>query len=160
MGEVDQDSFAGRLTHLITMVHPPDREPYSYREIAAGIAARGGPTMSAQYINQLARGSRGKNGVKSQYVHALAGFFGVPDEYFLDKEVSARVDSQVAQLAAWRDEEATDIAERAMTLGPTARRTVSNLIDNLRAYENEPRPRRRRRKPTTSKEPPAAGHDT
>ena len=157
MDEADRGFFAQRLMHLISTVHPPDREPYSYREIAAGIQARGGPAMSAQYINQLARGTRGKGGVKSQYVHTLAQFFGVPDEYFLDDEAASRVDSQVAELAAWRDEEANEIAERVMPLSPNARRTVSNLIDSLRAYESEPRPHRRRRKPAASEDTPATG---
>ncbi|MHA6804134.1 hypothetical protein [Salinifilum ghardaiensis] len=29
--------FATLLRHLIDTVHPPDREPYTYREIATGI---------------------------------------------------------------------------------------------------------------------------
>src|SRR5947209_7426747 len=152
MSEDDRGPFGQRLTHLISTVHPPDREPYSYREIAAGIASRGGPSISAQYIQQLAKGTRGRGGVKSQYVHALAQFFGVPDEYFLDAEVAERVDSQLAELTAWRDGEAAEIAERVMTLSPSARRTVSDLIDSLRAYESEPRDRRRRRKGTVSED--------
>ena len=150
MAEAGGGSFAERLRHLIATVHPPDREPYSYREIAAGIASRGGPSMSAQYINQLANGTRGRTGVKSQYVHALAQFFGVPDEYFLDDETAARIDSQLDDLIAWRDKEATEIAQRVMTLSPGARRTVSDLIDSLRAYESERRSQRRRRKPPAS----------
>ena len=30
-------SFGDKLAYLIETVHPPDRGPYSYREIAAGI---------------------------------------------------------------------------------------------------------------------------
>src|SRR5438445_13122529 len=114
MSGANGESFAQRLTHLISTVHPPDREPYSYREIAAGIASRGGPSISAQYINQLSNGTRGRGGVKSQYVHALAQFFGVPDAYFLDDETAERGDSQIAALTVWRDEEAADVAERVM----------------------------------------------
>jgi hypothetical protein len=38
MTEPDQGrpSFAGKLAYLIETVHPPDRGPYSYREIAPG----------------------------------------------------------------------------------------------------------------------------
>ncbi|MFD2414820.1 XRE family transcriptional regulator [Amycolatopsis pigmentata] len=149
-GEDDRGPFGERLAHLISTVHPADRGPYSYGEIAAGIAAQGGPPMSKQYIQQLAKGTRGRGGVKSQYVHALAQFFGVPDAYFHDGEVAERVDAQIAELTTWRDEEAAKIAERVMELSPPARRTVSDLIDSLRAYESQPRDSRRRRKATAS----------
>ena len=51
-------SFGDKLAYLIETVHPPDRGLYSYREIAAGIAAHP-RAMTAAHINQLVRGFAG-----------------------------------------------------------------------------------------------------
>lgn len=138
-------SFADKLAHLITTVHPPDRGPYSYREIEAGLQDRPG-AMTAAYVNQLAKGKQPFPRI--HHVEALAAFFGVPASYFLDDEVTERVDAQLDELVRYTDGEARHIAERVMTLDDRGRETVSNLIDNLRAYEQQPREHRRRRKPT------------
>src|SRR5919108_1717339 len=96
-------SFGEKLAHLIETVHPPDRGPYSYREIEAGIADHPG-AMTAAYINQLVKGKQPHP--RSHYIEALASFFGVPVTYFFDDEVARRIDDQIAQISAWRDEEA------------------------------------------------------
>ncbi|MEO7193945.1 MAG: XRE family transcriptional regulator [Pseudonocardiaceae bacterium] len=140
-------SFGDRLVYLIETVHPPDRGPYSYREIAAGIAEHPG-AMTAAHINQLVRGKQPHPRI--HYVEALASFFGVPVNYFFDDEVTTRIDDQIAQVSAWRDQEARHIAERVVQLTPRDRNTVTNLIDSMRAYDEQPRATRRRRKPTTS----------
>ena len=54
------------------------------------------------------------------------------------------------KVSAWRDTEARHIAERVVQLNPRDRNTVTNLIDTLRAYDEQPRSNRRRRKPSTS----------
>jgi transcriptional regulator with XRE-family HTH domain len=143
----DRPSFAGKLACLIETVHPPDRGPYSYREIAAGIAGHPG-AMTAAAIHQLVSGKQPHPRI--HYVEALASFFGVPVTYFFDEDAAARITDQITQLSAWRDTEARHIAERVVELGPRDRHTVTNLIDTLRAYDEQPRATRRRRKPTTS----------
>jgi len=140
-------SFADKLASLIETVHPPDRGPYSYREIAAGIADHPG-AMTAAHINQLVKGKQPHPRI--HYVEALACFFGVPVHYFFDDDVTTRIDDQIAKVSAWRDEEARHIAERVVELNPRDRNTVTNLIDSLRAYDEQPRATRRRRKPTTT----------
>jgi transcriptional regulator with XRE-family HTH domain len=140
-------SFGDKLAHLIETVHPPDRGSYSYREIAAGIAEHPG-AMTAAHINQLVKGKQPHPRI--HYVEALACFFGVPVQYFFDDDVTTRIEDQIAQVSAWRDEEARHIAERVVQLNPRDRSTVTNLIDSLRAYDEQPRATRRRRKPTTS----------
>jgi hypothetical protein len=148
MSGPDQDgpSFAGKLAYLIETVHPLDRGPYSYREIAAGIADHPG-AMTAAAIHQLVSGKQPHPRI--HYVEALASFFGVPVTYFFDKDAAARINDQITQLSAWRDTEARHIAERIVQLNPRDRNTVTNLIDSLRAYNEQPRTTRRRRKPTT-----------
>jgi transcriptional regulator with XRE-family HTH domain len=140
-------SFGDKLAYLIETVHPPDRGPYSYREIAAGIAEHPG-AMTAAHINQLVKGKQPHPRI--HHVEALASFFGVPVTYFFDDEVTARIEDQIAQVSAWRDQDARHIAERVVQLRPRDRNTVTNLIDSLRAYDEQPRATRRRRKPPTS----------
>lgn len=145
MSGADQPSrsFADKLTHLIETMHPPDRGPYSYREIEAGLAGHPG-AMTAAYINQLALGKQPHPRI--HYVQALASFFGVPVSYFVDDEVTDRIDEQIAAVSAWRDAQARDIAERVAALSARDRHAVTTLIDSLRAYDAQPRSRRRRRK--------------
>ncbi|MGH3823721.1 MAG: XRE family transcriptional regulator [Pseudonocardiaceae bacterium] len=142
-----RQSFAGKLAYLIETVHPPDRGPYSYREIAAGIADHPG-AMTAAHINQLVSGKQPHPRI--HYVEALASFFGVPVTYFFDDDAAERIAEQITQLSAWRDQEARHIAERVVELDQRDRNTVTNLIDSLRAYDEQPRTTRRRRKPTAS----------
>src|SRR5690349_7335723 len=93
MTEPDQGrpSFAGKLAYLIETVHPPDRGPFSYREIAAGIADHPG-AMTAAAIHQLVSGKQPHPRI--HYVEALASFFGVPVTYFFDEDTAARIEDQ------------------------------------------------------------------
>ena len=142
MTAVDQGrrSFADKLSYLIKTVHPPDRGSYSYREIAAGIADHPG-AMTAAHINQLAIGKQPHPRI--HHVEALASFFGVPVTYFFDD--AAQIADQITLITVWRDTEARRIAERVVELSPRDRNTVTNLIDTLRAYDEQSRATRRRR---------------
>lgn len=144
MSQPERQTFAAKLAHLISTVHPPDRGPYSYREIEAGIKEEPG-AMTAAYVHQLATGKQPNP--RKHYIEALSAFFGVPPNYFFDDEVAAQIDEQIAEVTAWRDDEARHIAERVVELGPRDRSAVNNLIDNLREYDEQPRAQRRRRKP-------------
>ncbi|WP_020660276.1 hypothetical protein [Amycolatopsis benzoatilytica] len=143
--QAEESSFARRLAHLIATVHPPDRKPYSYREIAQGVADVTGVTMSATHVQQLAVGAR--RDPKRSHIQALAKFFGVPVTYFFDDEVAGQVDEQVANVVAWRDTQARDLAQRAMRLSPRDRETVSALMDQLGSYTAGRERTRRGRKP-------------
>ncbi len=137
----EERSFAERLAHLIATVHPPDRKPYSYREIAHGVAEQTGVTMSATHVQQLAVGAR--KDPKRSHIQALAQFFGVPVTYFFDDDVAG----QVEDVVAWRDSEARSLAQRAMRLSPRDRETVTALLDQLGSYDDTRRRTGRRRKP-------------
>lgn len=133
----DAGAFAARLDRLLTTVHPRDRGPYTYEEIADGIRAQGGPTISAQYLNQLHRGRR--DNPTKQHLEALATFFGVPVGYFFDDTQARLVDEEIALLAVIRDAEIKDLALRALELGPEARRSVGTIIDELTRYQERTR---------------------
>lgn len=132
--EQGKRSFGVKLAYLIETVHPPDRGPYSYREIAAGIAEYPG-AMTAAHINQLVRGKQPHPRI--HYVEALASFFSVPVNYFFDDAFAARIDDQMLRVDAWREEQVRQIAERVGELTPRDCNTVVNLIDSLRAYNDE-----------------------
>jgi transcriptional regulator with XRE-family HTH domain len=141
----EEGSFAERLARLIATVHPPDRKPYSYREIAQGVAELTGVSMSATHVQQLAVGAR--RDPKRSHIQALAQFFGVPVTYFFDDEVAGQIDSQVGDVVVWRDTEARGMAERAMRLSPRDRETISALMDQLNSYDGNRGREGRRRKP-------------
>jgi transcriptional regulator with XRE-family HTH domain len=143
--EDGEGGFAERLAKLIATVHPPDRKAYSYREIAKGVADLTGVSMSATHVQQLAVGAR--RDPKRSHIQALARFFGVPVTYFFDEDVAERVDGQVADVVAWRDTEARDLAQRAMRLSPRDRETVTTLVDQLNSYDEARDRSRRGRKP-------------
>ncbi len=138
-----RQAFAEKLTHLIQTVHPPDRGPYSYREIEAGIQDQPG-AMTAAYVQQLANGKQPNP--RKYYIEALATFFGVPVSYFFDEEVTRQVDEEIKGVIGWRDTEAGEIAQRITALSPQGRNAVSTMIDSLADYERQGRGRSRRRK--------------
>ncbi|MGH3781949.1 MAG: XRE family transcriptional regulator [Pseudonocardiaceae bacterium] len=132
--EQGKRSFGDKLAYLIETVHPLDRGPYSYREIAAGIAGHLG-AMTAAHINQLVRGKQPHPRI--HHVEALAFFFGVPVNYFFDDEFAARIDDPILSDGAQCDEQVQQIAQRVVELAPRDRNAVLNLIDRLRAYDDE-----------------------
>ncbi|GDY30152.1 XRE family transcriptional regulator [Gandjariella thermophila] len=139
-------SFAEKLGHLIATVHPPNRGPYSYREIEAGIKDHEG-AMTAGFVQQLAAGRQPHP--RMHHIEALADFFGVPPAYFFDDEVAREVDAQISRVIDWRNTEEGEIAQRISALSPEHRNAVSAMVDHLAAYQAQPRDRRRRRKPAS-----------
>lgn len=138
----DENTFSSRLMRLIETVHPADRGPYSYREIARALTDQG-VKMSTTTVHQLATGQRKEP--KMRDVQGLAAFFGVPVDYFLDEQTAARVDEQIANIKLAADEQATDLALRTVSLSDSDRAAVANLIAALEEHEQQSaRPRRRR----------------
>ncbi len=69
--EQGTQSFGDKLAYLIETVHPPDRGPYSYREIAARITEHPG-SMTAAHLHQLVKGKQPHPRI--HHVEALASF--------------------------------------------------------------------------------------
>lgn len=139
----EQGALAARIDHLIATVHPEGRGPYTYEEVADGIRAQGGPTISAQYLNQLHRGRR--DNPTKQHLEALATYFGVPVAYFFDEVQARLVDEEIALLKVIRDQEVKELALRTLELGPEARRSVAAIIEELGRYQERTEGRYRRR---------------
>lgn len=139
----DRATLAVLIDRLLETVHPAGRGPYTYEEVADGIRAAGGPTISAQYLNQLHRGRR--DNPTKQHLEALAAFFGVPVAYFFDEQQAELVDEEIALLKVIRDAEVKDLALRTLELGPEARRSVAAVIEELGRFEKRTGHSNRRR---------------
>ena len=128
--------LAAKLDRLFRTVHPPGRGEYSLEEVAEGIRARGGPSISGAYIWQLRAGKRVNPTMST--LEALADFFGVPAGYFLDDGVQERIDSQLDLLAAMRDAGVSRIALRSFGLSAESLRAIAGVIENARRLEGLP----------------------
>lgn len=154
-------TFAEKLAFLIDTMHPADRGPYDDEELAQVL------DVSRQYVWQLRTGKRAEP--RHSVAMKIVRFFGVPEDYFVDDDVTVAVMNEIQELLDRRDGPPRDgggesgldwgedvevrrLALRILGLSTDARELVSDMVENLRAYDARPRSRRPRRKPT----PPAA----
>jgi transcriptional regulator with XRE-family HTH domain len=128
-------TLAQKLDHLFRAVHPA-RAEYSYEEVAKAIQQRGGPTISATYLWQLRKGLR--DNPTKKHLEAMADFFGVSPAYFFDDEVAARIEAELALLAALRDASVRQIALRATGLSSESLEAIAEMIDRVRQLEGLP----------------------
>ncbi len=124
----DSRTFADRLNHLWETVHPPGR-PYTYEQVAQGIAERGFE-ISVAYLWQLRNGTR--TNPTLQHIQGLAAFFGVPAAYFIDEAEEERVNKQLGLVAALRDADVRNVALRTHGLGERDLAALNAMIDSLR----------------------------
>ncbi len=129
-------TFAERLSHLFETVHPRGRGPHSLQEVAAAVNAEGVVTLSASYLSQLRSGQ--KTNPAANTVAALARFFKVSSEYFLNDEFADRMDRDLETLVKLRDAGVRSIVDRSFDLSPDSRDTVASLIESLRRAEGLP----------------------
>lgn len=125
-------TFAGKLEALFRSVQGP-RGEYSLEEVAAGIRARGGPTISASYVWQLRKGL--KDNPTKKHMEALADFFGVPAAYFHDDDAATRVEAELVALAALRDAGVRRVALRAAGLSPESLAAIASIVESARQVE-------------------------
>ncbi len=130
-------TLAEKLNRLFRTVHPGDRGEYSSEEVAEGIAAKGGPTVSATYIWQLRKGLR--DNPTKKHLEALADFFGVSPAYFFDDEAAARIEAELDLLAALRDASVRRIALRASGLSTASLSAITEMIEHVRQLEKLPK---------------------
>ncbi|MCC9312368.1 helix-turn-helix domain-containing protein [Kitasatospora sp. RB6PN24] len=155
-------SLAERLDHLFQVIHPADRGPFSYHEVAQAIreqAGTDGPTVSHGTLQQIRTGAKTNPTIKT--LEAIAAFFGVPAAYFLDDTVADRVDARLRELKAAatqsgrpvrlpadpRQDELADVladsniravAFRLAGLSPRALKGLRAIVDQVRAVEGLP----------------------
>jgi transcriptional regulator with XRE-family HTH domain len=134
-------SLAERLDRLFRTVRPQDRpgREYSPAEVATAISANATSEdgkISDTYIRYLRTGQR-TNPTK-RHLEALAAFFGVPASYFLDDAAAQSIHSQLALLAAMRDERVQVVALRAAGLSERSLGAITEMINQARVLEGLP----------------------
>jgi transcriptional regulator with XRE-family HTH domain len=129
-------TLAEKLDHLFRTMHPRNRGEVSYAEVAEGIRAGGGPSISASYLWELRTG-RADNPTK-RHLEALADYFGVNPSYFFDEEAAQRIEEQLDMLAALRDVGVRAIALRSSGLSPEGLAAIRGVIEHVRRVEGLP----------------------
>lgn len=126
-----RDSLAAKLDALFRSRRAAGGE-YTYEEVATGIAARGGPTISASYLYLLRRGVR--DNPTKRHLEALAAFFGVPVSHFFDPRPAPAPPPGVdpALVDALRDPHVTELVRLARTLPPQTLDALTHLASRAR----------------------------
>lgn len=149
-------TLAEKLDRCFTTMHPKDRKPYTYREVAAGMAELG-VKVSPSYVWHLRKGERANPAL--DVIQALARFFHVPAAYFVgeDEEVE-RIDAQMAVVRAMRHPGVRDVALRAGALSPAGLRAMIGVLRELEALQGitHDLDKDQRRRSTDHPEPPGA----
>jgi transcriptional regulator with XRE-family HTH domain len=121
-------SLADRLGRLFATVHPPNRGPYTDREVADAINEKyGEKRIDRSYVWMLRTGQR--DNPTKKHLEALAEFFSVPASYFFDDAAAARIDAELELIAAFRDNGVRRVALRVAGLDDDAREAVVAMID-------------------------------
>ncbi|MEJ2870430.1 XRE family transcriptional regulator [Actinomycetospora sp. OC33-EN08] len=120
--------FRSRLRHALQTCTSASGEPYSYRELAAAIRAKGYDGPSAAYLNQLVTGVR--SDPKLSYVQAIAAGLELPVSYFLTDADADPERPRVAPLGVEL------MAMRAGELSERGRRQVMEVLDLVYRLEH------------------------
>ncbi|APE20316.1 MULTISPECIES: hypothetical protein [Streptomyces] len=128
--------FDQRLTELIHAVYPDEQQRPGYARLAREISAATGGSISGTYLWELATGK--KRNITLEQLDVLAQFFGVPPEYFLNEEVSQRVQAQLALATALRDAKVRSLAMRASGLSPASLDSLLTIVNETRKVQNLP----------------------
>lgn len=99
------DDYAAALNYLFAEVHPAEADPRTVAEVAAALsaAAPDDPLVpTAGEIDALRTGTATRP--NPRHLDLLAGFFGVPVEYFHDAKLMAEVNEQIHLLTLIRDQ--------------------------------------------------------
>ncbi|MFE6687048.1 hypothetical protein ACFVFQ_11275 [Streptomyces sp. NPDC057743] len=142
-GEADADrpilrQLERRLRQLIDTLYPDTRTRPGYSRLAKEIRDTTGGSISATYLWELATGK--KRNVTLEQLDVLAEFFGVPPEYFLNDEVSERVNAQLALATALRDNKIRNLALRAEGLSSESLDALLTMVNQARKLQNLSQP--------------------
>lgn len=123
-----------RLGSLIATFYPDERKRPGYARLAQLIRESTGRTISGTYLWELATGR--KRNVTLEQLAVLAEFFGVPLEYFVNDDVSRRVDAQLKLAVALRDTKVRSLALRAEGLSSASLDAILAIVNEVRRVEN------------------------
>lgn len=152
-------TLADKLDRLFKVVRPPGLErEYTFKEVSAALAQRGGPATTPNYLYLLRSGRRDNPGKK--LLEALAAFFGTNVSYFYDTTAwSQQLDDEMRLLAALRDGSIRQLALRSLDLSPGNLTHIMGIVDQVRALEGLPAGAQPPAEAWTGDEPGAEGED-
>lgn len=119
-------SFPFKLRHLFVAIYPSERGPYTPEEVAAAISADGRyGSISSSYIRDLLNpDTDSPPNPRLKHIQGLADHFGLADAdgpqaaYFLDDQLAATIDAELADLTALRDAGVVEFVARVAELSP------------------------------------------
>jgi len=115
-----QNDIPRKIDILFRTFTRPDGKEYTYGEVALGTSG----AISSSYLCKLRRGQNFSPGFNK--LESLAGFFGVPVGYFF-KELTPKDEDELRLIAALREPDVREIAERALALDREGQETVLHL---------------------------------
>ncbi|MEU9014119.1 hypothetical protein AB0D12_31000 [Streptomyces sp. NPDC048479] len=123
-----------RLTTLIAALYPDERRRPGYAKLAQEIRETTGRAISGTYLWELATGK--KSNVTLDHLEALAEFFGVPVEYFVNEGVANKVNAQLALASALGDAQVRNLALRANGLSTASLDALLAMVDEVRRLQD------------------------
>lgn len=132
----DGESVADRLNRLFEVVHPPGRGEFSNREVAEGIRAQGGETISVSQLHYLRTGER--TNPRRDTLEALATFFKVSPSYFFSGTEGVQIAADLEELRRLRASGVQRIAARTTGLSDKSLKALLHQIEHYRDLEGLP----------------------
>ncbi|MHA3022346.1 helix-turn-helix domain-containing protein [Mycobacterium sp. BMJ-28] len=120
-------TFANQLNRLFATVYPPDRGPYTGREVSYALHKRGAD-VSQPYLSQLRSGQR--NQPSHRVVVELADFFGVRPAYFTgeDPDYTRTLDAELRWLELARNPTVRHLTTALLELAPHVRAAALEAV--------------------------------
>ncbi len=129
-GAESQPTLAEKLDRLFKTAHRRGEKELTYQEVAEGIKAQGGPSISASYVFELRTGVA--TNPRKAHLEALAKFFNVSPVYFYEDDKALKIHRQLELLAGMRDARIRNIAARASELSPQGLKALTEIVEHLR----------------------------
>lgn len=134
-----QSVLAERLGRLFDDIRPDGRNGrrWTNDEVAAAIKdSVPGVRVSGAYLSALRTGS--KRRPSTEILVALARFFGVPLDYFVNDAVAAQADAELELAKVAGNLGVRQLALRALELSPEGLAAVTKIIDQVLALDGKP----------------------
>lgn len=129
-GGVPQLELARKLNLLLDVVVAEGNTPYTYRQIAEDLDARGLSLSRARWSYMIA--GSGALVTDVQLLTGIAEFFRIPPAYLLgsDDDIPERVDTQLAFVKSLRAKRVVSFAARILgDVSPDTLRSITALLE-------------------------------